>query len=281
MRTLFIILAALFVQHASSQELFVVTEPASNVPAGSLSFKLGQSRMKEKFEEGFNYHMMPEITWGINKNLMVRASGFISNRNSNGNNTDLKTEGASLYAKYRFLSTDDVHSHFRMATFGRYSINNADIHQEELETMGHNTGFEAGLVATKLIKKIAISSSVSLEKVGDNKPNYPFPDGQSDMAFNYTLSFGKLMYPKKYTDYKQTNINLMFEIVGQTLNENQRSFLDVVPSIQFIINSQARIDLAYKQQLYSSMLRSAPNGVYLNLQYNFFNLYRSKQTIKS
>jgi uncharacterized membrane protein len=47
---------------------------------------------------------------------------------------------------------------------GRYSFNNADIHQEQIEILGHNTGFEGGFVATKLIKKLAISSSVSFEK---------------------------------------------------------------------------------------------------------------------
>jgi hypothetical protein len=80
------------------------------------------------------------------------------------------------------------------------------------------------------------------------------------------------MYPKKYTSFKQTNINTMLEFVGQTLNENGKSYLDIVPSIQFIINSQARIDVAYRRELYSSMLRSAPNGFYLNLEYNFFNV---------
>lgn len=274
MLRLIILLMMFLAQQLKAQELFVVTEPASNVPAGSVGFKLGQSRMKEQFEEGFNYHMMPEITWGINKNVMVRAAGFISNRSSN--NKDLKTEGGSLYAKYRFYSTDDFHSHFRMAVFGRYSINNADIHQEEIETMGHNSGYEIGMVATKLIKKVAVSSSVSLEKAQDNQPDYPFPDSQSNLALDYTLSFGKLMYPSKYSDYKQTNINLMLELAGQTLHENQRSFLDIIPSIQFIMNSQARIDIGYKQQIYSSMLRSAPNGVYLNLQYTFFNLKGNK-----
>jgi hypothetical protein len=76
------------------------------------------------------------------------------------------------------------------------------------------------------------------------------------------------MYPKKYTNYKQTNINLMVEFVGQTINENGKSYLDVVPAIQFIINSQARVDLAYRQNWLSSMLRTAPK-VYLNLEYFF------------
>jgi hypothetical protein len=39
----------------------------------------------------------------------------------------------------------------------------------------------------------------------------------------------------------------MVEFVGQTINENGKSYLDVVPAIQFIINSQARVDLAYRQ----------------------------------
>jgi hypothetical protein len=77
------------------------------------------------------------------------------------------------------------------------------------------------------------------------------------------------MYPKKYTNYKQTNINLMVEFVGQTINENGKSYLDVVPAIQFIINSQARVDLAYRQELVSSMLRTAPNGLSEFRNYTF------------
>ena len=267
MRKLSIICIFFLLQGLAAQELFVVTDPASNVPAGSLGIRLGQSIFKEQMKSGYSYHLMPEVTWGANKNLMLRTSIFVSNRNS-----QLVTEGGSLYAKYRFFSTDDMNSHFRLAAFGRYSFNNADIHQETIEIMGHNTGFETGIVATKLIKKVAISSSVSFEKALDNKPNYPYPSMQGDNATNYSLSFGKLMYPKKYTNFKQTNINLMVEFIGQTINENGKSYLDAVPAIQFIIQSQARIDIAYRHELYSSMLRSAPNGVYLNLEYTFFNV---------
>jgi hypothetical protein len=64
----------------------------------------------------------------------------------------------------------------------------------------------------------------------------------------------------------------MVEFVGQMINENGKSFLDVVPAIQFIFNSQARLDLAYRKELMSSMVRSAPNGFYFNLYYTFFNL---------
>jgi len=254
-----------------SQELFVVTDPASNIPANTLNVRLTQSAFKEKFANGYNYHLMPEVSYGIYKNLMVRASAFVSNRSN-----QLVTEGASFYAKYRFYSTDDLNSHFRLAAFGRYSFNNSDIHQEQIEIMAHNSGYEAGIVATKLIKKVAISSSVSFEKATDNQPRYAFPSSFGNNATNYTLSIGKLMYPKKYTSLKQTNINLMVELLGQTINQNGRSYLDVVPAVQFIINSQARIDLAYRQEILSSMYRTAPNGFYLNLEYNFFNFLNNE-----
>lgn len=267
MRMVIIFIIIFAFQKSISQELFVVTDPASNVPANSLSINLMQSAFKEKFEPGYNYHLMPEVTYGINKNLMIRGSAFISTRSD-----ALYAEGGGFMVKYRFLSEDDLNSHFRMAAYGRYSFNRADIHQEQIEILGHNTGFETGIIATKLIHKLAISSSLSFEKALDNKPNYPFPSTFGNNATNYTLSFGKLMYPKKYTSFKQTNINLMVEFVGQTINENGKSYVDVVPAIQFIFNSQARLDLAYRQELISSMLRSAPNGFYFNLYYTFFDL---------
>ena len=267
MRKIILFFVTISCKNVFSQELFVITDPASNVPANSLGVNVMQSLFKEEMKSGYNYHFMPEVSYGLNKNIMFRASAFVSNRNS-----QLVTEGGSFYTKYRFYSTDDLNSHFRLAAYGRYSFNNADIHQEQIEILGHNSGFETGLIATKLIKKVAISSSISFEKALDNKPSYPFPDNIGDNATNYTLSFGKLMYPKKYTNYKQTNINLMVEFVGQTINENGKSYLDVMPAVQFIFNSQARLDFAYRQELVSSMVRSAPNGFYFNLYYTFFDL---------
>ena len=92
-----------------AQELFVVTDPASNMPAGSSNIRLSQSLFKELLEDGYNYHLMPEVSYGINKNLMVRAASFLSNRNNR-----LYLEGGSLFLKYRFFSSDDIHSHFQI-----------------------------------------------------------------------------------------------------------------------------------------------------------------------
>ena len=139
--------------------------------------------------------------------------------------------------------------------------------------MGHNTGYELGLIGTQLLHKVAISSSLSYERALDNMPDYKFPTGESNSAVNYTLSAGKLMLPKKYTSFNQTNVNLMVELLGQRLNGNGLSYLDVAPSIQFIIRSQARIDVGYRRQIYSDMARTAPNGVVVKFEYSLFNVF--------
>ncbi len=269
MKKMFVLVAVLISLNLSAQELFVFTEPASNMPAKSVGIRDMNSFMFEK-DGMLNYHNMPELMWGINKKWMVHVQGFISNRQDSG----LQAEGGSFYAKYRFLSKDELQSHFRMALYGRYSLNRADIHQQEIETMGHNTGYELGLIGTQLLHKIALSSSVSYERALDNNPGYKFPTTESKSAINYTFSAGKLLLPKVYTDYKQTNMNFMLEFLGQRLNENGKSYLDIAPSVQFIINSQARIDIGYRQQLYSTMKRTAPNGIVLKFEYTFFNVFK-------
>ena len=254
---------------AHAQELFVYTEPASNMPSHSIGVRLGNMLMNEKYSSTYEYHLIPEIMWGANKRLMLHVDGFISNRTK-----DLSFEGGSFYAKYRFLSSDEVHNHFRMAAYGRVSYNNSDIHQEEIELYGHNSGYQAGIVATQLLYKVALSANAAYVHATDNGSKNKFPATQSSNAFNYSLSAGKLIFPKEYTDYKQPNMNVIVEVLGQTLGSNGRSYLDVTPALQFIFNSQARIDLGYRQQLYSSMYRSAPNGFLVRFEYLFFNPFK-------
>jgi len=43
--------------------------------------------------------------------------------------------------------------------------------------------------------------------------------------------------------------------------------------VQFIFNSVARLDLGYRQQLSSSLYRTAPNGLFIRLEYNLFNAF--------
>jgi hypothetical protein len=251
-----------------AQELYVFTEPASNMAAKSIGLRLNNYIMPETYTSKTNYHLIPEIMVGVSKRLMVHGDVFFSNRNK-----ALSAEGGSVYAKYRFLSHDDVQKHFRMAAYSRYSFNNSDIHQEEINLYGHNTGYELGIIATQLLHKVAISTGLSFLKALDNGSGNKYPYSGSTKAINYTLSVGKLLLPKEYKDYKQTNVNLMLEFLNQYNPGPKRYYIDVAPSVQFIVNSVARIDLGYRKELRSTLYRTAPDGLFVRLEYNFFNVY--------
>ena len=205
-----------------------------------------------------NYHLIPELAVGVSKKLMLRASTFFSNRTKK-----FKNEGGSVCGKYRFLSNDAIQKHFRMAAFVTMSFNNSDIHQEEISMYGHNTGFEAGVMATKLLHKIALSSAISIAKALDNGNNYKLIYGlNNSKALNYSFFFGKLMLPKQYRDYRQTNINLMVETLSQFNTGSGKYYLDIAPSVQLIFNSESRIDKGYRKQVSSNLLRTAPKFFY-------------------
>lgn len=252
---------------ATGQELFVYSEPASNMPAHSAGIRLTNWIMNETETNRINYHLLPEVMLGINNKLMVHAEGFVSNRNSS-----LALEGAGLYAKYRFLSRDNLYHHFRMAAFGRVSSNNADIHQDEIQTNGHNTGYQLGLIGTQLLHKTALSATVYFEQAYGNFGGNELPAQVDGKAVNYVLSCGHLFYPKHYKSYKQTNINVMLEALGQVQPGTGKHYVDLAPSLQFIINSQTRADIGYRFQLNSNMQRTAPNGFLVRVEHLLFNL---------
>ncbi len=266
MKKYLFVLALLATFQTYAQELFVYTEPASNMPAKTIGLRLSQNFLRDNFKGITNYSVLPEIMFGINKNLMLHAEGFFSNRDKT-----LAYEGFGIYAKYRFYSIDNVHTHFRLASFGRITTNNSDIQQEEIDVNAHNSGYQIGIIATQLLHKVALSSSVSVVQAVNNGNNNKFPSTQADKAVNYTFSFGKLLLPKEYTNYNQTNVNVMVEFLGQKLVGNNKSYLDVAPSIQLIIHSQTRIDFGYRQQLYSNVLRTAPNGFMIRIEHLLFN----------
>ena len=252
-----------------SQELFVYSEPASNMAAKSVGIRLSNSLMKENNSSTYNYHFIPELMMAVSKNLMVHAEAFLSNRNNS-----LVAEGGALYAKYRFYSQDEVHSHFRMAAYTRASVNNSDVHQAAIDLNGHNSGVETGLIATKLINKVALSTGIAYLYAADNGKGNKFVYGKSNRnAVGYNLSLGKLMLPKEYTSYNQTNMNLMFEMLGQTNLETGKSFIDLAPSLQLIIKSRMRLDFGYRFAVKKDLDRTASNGALLRFEYNIFNAF--------
>src|SRR3954447_3437806 len=172
MKVQLLFIALIFSLTCSAQELYSATEPASNIASGAIGLRLNNSVMDERNSAKINYHLIPELMVGISRKLMVSGNVFFSNRSE-----VFRAEGGSLYMKYRFLSNDAIQKHFRMAGFGRISYNNSDVHQEEISMYGHNTGMELGVVATQLLRKVALSSSVSFLKATNNDNNNKFVYG--------------------------------------------------------------------------------------------------------
>ncbi len=266
---IFLIFFISIFHRAKTQELFVFTEPASNMAKGTIGFRLSNSLMRENTTGDLNVYIFPEIMAGISKKIMIHGEAFVSNRNKS-----MAAEGGSIYMKYRFYSHDEVHSHFRMALFSRMVWNNSEIHQDAIDLNGHNSGWELGAVATKLIHKVAISSSFSSVYAADNTNQVWMIGGEPDRnAMNYSLSIGKLLLPKEYVNYNQTNLNTMLEFLGQTNVTTGKTFLDLAPSVQFIIKSKSRIDVGYRLAISNDLKRTAPNGGFFRFEYNIFNSF--------
>lgn len=253
---------------SKAQELYVFTEPASNMPAKSLGARLDNMLMQDRHKKSSSYTLSPELMLGASRNIMLHAAGYFDNEGGSFSAT-----GASVYLKYRFLSSDEVHDHFRMAAFGKIGYNNSAITDIAITPGRGNSAYESGIVATRLIKKLALSSSLSFVHAMDNGKNV-FAGGNKRNALNYTLSAGKLMLPKEYTSYKQTNVNFMLELLGQTNFAEGYSYIDAAPSVQFIINSQTRIDLGYRFNMIKSMERNTERYGLLRIEYTFFNAIR-------
>ncbi|MBA2250330.1 MAG: hypothetical protein H0W12_09070 [Chitinophagaceae bacterium] len=251
----------------AAQELYVFTEPASNMAAKSIGVRLNNSLLKT-LDKGSEYHLIPEIMVGVSKKIMVHTDVFFSNLDK-----AFKMDGASIYGKYRFFNVDGIQKHFRVSAYGRASLNVAENHDEAIDLTGHNSGWEGGVVATQLLHKVAVSSGVSFLHAFDNSKNkFIYGDNNRD-AINYTLSVGGLILPKEYTSYKQTNLNLILEFLNQYNVGSGSYYIDVAPAMQLIFNSKSRLDVGYRTQLSSTLYRSAPNGFFVRLEYNFFNAF--------
>ncbi|MBS1918387.1 MAG: hypothetical protein JST87_19130 [Bacteroidetes bacterium] len=273
-----IMLCLSFIVHA--QELYVSTEPASNMAAGSIGLRFNSKLFKMKYESGYTYRLDPEIMLGISKKIMVHVNAYASNMYQ----SNMKFEGGSVYGKYRFLSNDDIHSHFRMAAFGKVSlvnnpsgvrVNNNFYRSEEIELDGSNSGLLAGIVATQLLHKLALSLSVAYVNrfTNINQPKEALD--VSSHAANYSFSAGYLLFPAEYKNFRQVNVNLYCEWLGSSSLDGKGYYFDVAPAVQFIFNSIARLDVSYRTQFSGNMQRLSENYFMLKLEYNFLNAFKN------
>lgn len=263
------------VEKMMGQELYVFSEPASNMPAKSLSLKMTAMYGKGVHSSRTLQRYMPELMLGINKNWMVHATASFSDMHQ----SKFVFESARLYAKWRFLSIDDLHKHFRLAAFGAvtYSENHLD-HNEINLMMGDQSGVQAGIIATQLWHKLAVSGTLSLNEV-INEERQKDLDIHAFSSVNYSLSAGYLILPVEYTDYKQTNLNLYVELLGsRNLNfDPDRYYLDLAPAVQLIFNSNAKLNLGYRFQLSGDIYRLMKKSFLVSYEYTFLNALKKKK----
>lgn len=253
--------------YSQAQELYIFSEPASNMPAKSMTAKLsaqlmpGSSTLKQRYT--------PEWQVGFHTKFMAHVGTSFSNIYQDG----LSWDGAYVYGQYRFLSVDDVHKHFRMAVFAEASVSKDYNTYDEINLRGDKSGIKAGIIATQLWHKFALSGTVSNTQVLNSSrfdKVYYIPE-RHYQALNYSLSAGYLLLPKEYTSYKQLNVNLYAELLGQKILDGNKYYVDLAPALQFIVNSNAKINLGYRFQLNGNMHRMGDKSYYLSFERTFFN----------
>lgn len=257
------------------QELYVFSEPASNMPAHSISIKLTDHFViKDNIYSRFSQRIMPQIMFGISKKVMIHIGGTIGNMHT----PDFRYESVSFYAKYRFLSNDDIHKHFRMAVFADASATKTPFHYDEITLMGDKSGVEAGIIATQLWNKFALSGTVSHTQVLDKSRNNKviYVPTRLYQSINYSLSGGYLLLPKEYTDYKQMNLNLYAELLGEKSLDSKKYCLDLAPAVQFIFNSNFKANIGYRFQLSGNMSRMSNNSWQVSFERTFLNALKKK-----
>ncbi len=270
MKSLLTILFVFVLGFGFAQELYVFSEPASNMPARSISLK-GTARFPySKATNQYRQRYMPEIMFGINKNWMVHVTTSFSDFHFN----NLRHDGGRLYAKYRFLSNDEVHRHFRMAVFADAAFTRIPYTYQEVNLEGDNDGAQLGLIATQLVNKTAVSVTAAYTRVFAPKSEHQEHLKRSLHMLNYSLSAGQLLLPKEYTDYRQTNLNVYVELMGSKALDSHHYGVDLAPALQVIFNSNTKVNIGYRFQLKSNMTRVGENMLQVAIERTLLNAWK-------
>jgi len=270
---IYFIISCLFSQTAVSQELYVFSEPASNMPAHSMSAKLTYRTPVSKYNNTYRQRYTPELMFGLNKKWMLHLSSSFSDFYT----TQLRWESVKTYAKYRFYSDDDVHRHFRMAAFAEAAYSRSPFYYGDINLDGDNSGVQAGIIATQLVNKLAVSATASLLSVFANRTVHINQLDHSQNAFYYSLSAGYLLFPLNYSDYKQTNLNLYMEAIGMKGLDKGDYMFDAAPALQVIFNSNLKINLGARLQVTGNMVRPGENNYFVSVERTFLGALKRKK----
>jgi hypothetical protein len=229
--------------------------------------------MKGVHSEDLKQRHLAEVMLGLNRNWMVHGGVYFSDMPKT-----FGFEAVKAYAKYRFLSKDDVHKHFRMAAFAAGSYSGQELLHNELY-LADQSGVEAGIIATQLWNKFAISATGSMfQVINEKRQEKIYENIYAFSAFNYSLSAGVLVLPVEYTSYEQTNLNLYVELLGsRNLDFSEKYYVDLAPSIQLIFKSASKLNLGYRFQLKSDIYRFTDKSFMISYEHIFLNALRRKK----
>lgn len=271
----------------SAQELFPMSEPASTIPKGVLAVKLLSEtnnelrRIRNQFNLRLQYGLTPKFTiWAqpmvsnhhdqllpndmINHYHAGPNTIYYSTTINYGSNYAYTFSGLHLYGKYRFLNFDEDDAHFRIAAYGEYTALGTQAHDEaEPHLQGDTGGAGAGLIMTYLKNRFAVSFTGGYVIPEDYKEENTTSQFKLEYgnAWSYNLSFGYLVYPKKYESYQQSNYNVYLELKGKSYDAANFSrqgesvniaspslqsgaYLDAYIGLQRIIRSNDRIEVS-------------------------------------
>jgi hypothetical protein len=291
-----------------AQELFPNSEPASIVPKKAIGVRL----MNEAYNNSANLRIWngTMIMYGVSSKFML--SGMITGSNHHGkqlgesfvardlqDNLHVKPkpqntiypylfESVGLGFRYRFVNVDADHKHFRMAVYGNGTYANRPHDEAEVTAMGDNKGISGGIISTILLNRLAVSLTTGAIRPFDYKESQTAIELNYGNAYNYSLSFGYLLYPRRYKSFNQTNINLYTEFLGKTYADmtvkqgletastsghkslQGGNYIEFRPAVQFIVKSNLRIDVGTALPLVGqSDIRKYPS-YQVNIQYYFF-----------
>jgi len=266
--SLVIAIVIIFYQQVSGQELYVFSSPASNVPARSITAKASAKSLVSYHNSEREYRIMAELQTGLSKNWMLSGGVSFSDMYFKKGQ---RFESIRLYTKYRFLSKDDVHRHFRMAAFISGSWSRNPLVYQELTTDGDNNAIQAGVIATQLIRRLALSGTISNISLTGNPSKIEFGLPFYRNVIQYSLSGGYLILPLEYTSYKQVNLNAYLEFLGQYAPSARAGFIDVAPAVQLIFNSTTRVNFGARFELTGNFHRMANQSFLLSVEHTMLN----------
>jgi len=247
------------------------------MPAHSLSAKLSANYIGklQGSQNRFMQRYTPELMFGFSKKWMVHIGGTFADMHT----TNFRWESVYIYGKYRFISNDELHSHFRMAAFADAAYSRSPYHYDEVSLQGDKSGVQLGIIATQLWNKLAVSATVSHIQALDESRNdkVQYIPSRIYQVMNYSLSAGYLLLPFEYTDYKQTNLNLYGEILAQQSLDRKVHYIDLAPSIQLIFNSNAKLNMGYRFQLNGDIQRMTESSWLISFERTFLGALKKKK----